>query len=117
MTMLFHRVCGCAFALFLGTFTAWAGANDYRFELVSTDDWPGAIPLTPAIPVAIASISQATTTLSVTTAAPHGLKIGEKVSIAGVSDSRLNYSCLTIATTPTPTSLPQRPGRKARSLL
>jgi hypothetical protein len=35
--MLFHRVCGCAFALFLGTFTAWAGANDYRFELVSTD--------------------------------------------------------------------------------
>lgn len=36
MTMLFHRVCGCAFALFLGTFTAWAGANDYRFELVST---------------------------------------------------------------------------------
>ncbi len=42
MTMLFHRVCGCAFALFLGTFTAWAGANDYRFELVSTDHRVGA---------------------------------------------------------------------------
>jgi hypothetical protein len=40
--MLFHRVCGCAFALFLGTFTAWAGANDYRFELVSTDHRVGA---------------------------------------------------------------------------
>lgn len=42
MTILFHRVCGCAFALFLGTFTAWAGANDYRFELVSTDHRVGA---------------------------------------------------------------------------
>lgn len=78
--------------------------QEFAFELVSTDDWPGAIPLTPAIPVAIASISQATTTLSVTTTAPHVLKIGEKVSIGGVSDSRLNYSCLTVATTPTPTS-------------
>jgi hypothetical protein len=78
--------------------------QEFAFELVSTDDWPGAIPLTPAIPVAIASISQATTTLTVTTTAPHGLKIGEKVSIGGVSDSRLNYSCLTVATTPTPTS-------------
>lgn len=78
--------------------------QEFAFELVSTDDWPGAVPLAPASPVTIASISQTTTTLSVTTAAPHGLKIGEKVSIAGVSDSRLNYSCLTIATTPTPTS-------------
>lgn len=79
--------------------------QEFAFELVSTDDWQGAVPLVPASPVTIASISQTTTTLSVTTAAPHGLKIGEKVSIAGVSDSRLNYSCLTIATTPTPTSL------------
>lgn len=78
--------------------------QEFAFELVSTDDWQGAVPLVPASPVTIASISQTTTTLSVTTAAPHGLKIGEKVSIAGVSDSRLNYSCLTIATTPTPTS-------------
>ena len=78
--------------------------QEFAFELVSTDDWQGVVPLVPASPVAVASISQATTTLSVTTAAPHGLKIGEKVSIAGVSDSRLNYSCLTIATTPTPTS-------------
>jgi len=78
--------------------------QEFAFELVSTDDWQGAVPLTPASPVAIASISQATTTLNVTTAAPHGLKIGEKVSITGVSDSRLNYSCLTVATTPTPTS-------------
>jgi hypothetical protein len=55
--------------------------QEFAFELVSTDDWQGAVPLTPASPVAIASISQATTTLNVTTAAPHGLKIGEKVSI------------------------------------
>lgn len=79
--------------------------QECAFELVSTDDWPGVVPLLPAAPVAIAAISQATTTLSVTTAVPHGLKIGEKISIAGVSDSRLNYACLTIASTPTPASL------------
>lgn len=78
--------------------------QEFAFELVSTDDWQGAVPLTPASPVGIASIFQATTTLSVTTASPHNLKIGEKVSISSVSDSRLNYSCLTVATTPTPTS-------------
>ena len=78
--------------------------QEFSLELVSTDDWPGVVPLVPAGPVGIASISQATTTLSVTTAAPHNLKIGEKVSISSVSDSRLNYSCLTVATTPTPTS-------------
>ncbi|ALK08966.1 hypothetical protein [Blastochloris viridis] len=78
--------------------------QEFSFELVSTDDWPGAVPLVPASPVAIAAISQATTTLSVTTGTPHGLKIGEKVSTYGVSDSRLNYAVVTIATTPTPTT-------------
>lgn len=37
MTTILRRICGCALALFLGTFTAWAGADDYRFEMVSTD--------------------------------------------------------------------------------
>lgn len=78
--------------------------QEFSLELVSTDDWPGAVPLAAAGPVTIASISQATTTLSVTTGVPHGLRIGERVSIFGVPDSRLNYSCATIATTPTPTS-------------
>jgi len=78
--------------------------QEFSLELVSTDDWPGVVPLVPASPVAIASISQATTTLSVTTAAPHGLRIGERVSVFGVPDGRLNYSCITVATTPTPTS-------------
>jgi hypothetical protein len=79
--------------------------QEFSFELVSTDDWPGVVPLAPASPVAIASIAQSGATLSVTTAAPHGLKIGEKFSVAGVTDSRLNYPTLTVATTPSPTSL------------
>lgn len=78
--------------------------QEFSFELVSTDDWTGAVPLTSASPVAITSISQASTTLTVSTATPHGIKIGEKVSIFGVSDSRLNYAVLTVATTPTATS-------------
>lgn len=36
MTTLFRRICGCALALFLGTVSAYAGADDYRFELIST---------------------------------------------------------------------------------
>lgn len=78
--------------------------QEFSFELVSTDDWPGAVPLVPAAPIVIASVSQVSTTLSVSTAASHALKIGEKVSIYGVSDSRLNYAVLTVATTPTATS-------------
>ena len=62
--------------------------QEFSLELVSTDDWPGVVPLVPAGPVAIASISQTTTTLSVTTAAPHGLRIGERVSAATNTASR-----------------------------
>lgn len=54
--------------------------------------------------VAIASISQSTTTLSATTATPHGLVPGKRIGIYGVNDSRFNYQALVIATTPTPTT-------------
>ncbi len=37
MTTIFRRLCGCALALYLSTISAYAGADDYRFELVSTD--------------------------------------------------------------------------------
>jgi hypothetical protein len=37
MTTISCRACGCALALFLGTVSARAGADDYRFVLVSTD--------------------------------------------------------------------------------
>jgi Cu(I)/Ag(I) efflux system membrane fusion protein len=37
MAFIFRRASGCALALFLSAFSAVAGADDYRFELVSTD--------------------------------------------------------------------------------
>ena len=62
----------------------------------------------PTIPlfsdIAIASIQQATTTLTVTTSQEHGLKVGNRIGIRDVADSRLNYPSLVIATTPTLTS-------------
>ena len=54
--------------------------------------------------IAIASIQQATTTLTVTTSQEHGLKVGNRIGIRDVADSRLNYPSLVIATTPTLTS-------------
>jgi hypothetical protein len=48
--------------------------------------------------VAIASISQTTTTLTVTTSAAHGLQAGARIGIIGItSDSRLNYPALVVA--------------------
>ena len=59
----------------------------------------------PTIPlfsdIAIASIQQATTTLTVTTSQEHGLKVGNRIGIRDVVDSRLNYPSLVIAATPT----------------
>lgn len=48
-------------------------------------------------PVAISSINQSTTTLTITTAVNHGLQIGQRFSVYGVPDSRLNYPSLVIA--------------------
>lgn len=55
--------------------------------------------------IAISSITQATTTLTITTAAPHGLLPGMRIGVRGCSDSRLNYPAVVIATTPTPTTM------------
>lgn len=53
--------------------------------------------------LAISAISQTTTTLTVTTSQPHGLKIGMRVGISGCVDSRFNYPSLVVASTPSPT--------------
>lgn len=37
MAFFFRRASGCALALLLNVSAAWAGADDYRFELISTD--------------------------------------------------------------------------------
>lgn len=37
MTNMFCRICGSVLALLIGASALWAGADDYRFEIVSTD--------------------------------------------------------------------------------
>jgi len=67
------------------------------FELVSTET-----PSTPIVAnygIAIASIQQATTTLTVVTTVPHGLVTGDRIGINGVvEDTRLNYPSVNVHT-------------------
>jgi hypothetical protein len=67
--------------------------QECSIELVSTDT-----PLPPVADIAISSISQSTTTLTVTTATAHGLSAGTRIGIYGVtSDSRFNYPAVVVA--------------------
>ena len=67
--------------------------QELSIEYVST-----ATPLALPSDIAISSITQATTTLTVTTSAAHGLVAGMRIGIRGItSDSRLNYPCLVVA--------------------
>jgi hypothetical protein len=67
--------------------------QELSIEYVSTET---PIPLPSNI--AISSIVQATTTLTVTTSTAHGLVAGARIGILGItSDSRLNYPCLVVA--------------------
>jgi hypothetical protein len=73
--------------------------QELSIEYVSTET---PIPLPSNI--AISSIQQATTTLTVTTATAHGLVAGMRIGILGItSDSRLNYPCLVVANITSPT--------------
>lgn len=72
--------------------------QEFSLEVVDTD-----APLPDVPDIAISSISQATTTLTVNTATPHGLVVGKAIGIRGVSDSRLNFPQLVVATTPSTT--------------
>lgn len=73
--------------------------QEFAYELVDT-----AASLAAPADLAISSISQATTTLSVTTVLPHNLQVGARIGIVGCVDSRMNYPALVVATTPTPTT-------------
>lgn len=73
--------------------------QELSMELVSTET-----ALTPVADLAIASISQTTTTLTVTTSTAHGLLPGVRIGIRAItSDSRLNYPSLAVLTTISPT--------------
>ena len=54
--------------------------------------------------IQISSISQSTTTLTVTTSVSHNLKVGMRIGIRDCVDSRMNYLALVIATTPSDTT-------------
>ncbi len=71
--------------------------QEFSVELVSTE---AALPVPD---LTISTITQATTTLTVNTTAPHGLVPGKRIGVFGVSDSRLNYPALVVATIPNPT--------------
>ena len=68
--------------------------QELSVEIVSSDTQN-----TPPANLAISSIQQATTTLTVTTSTAHGLVPGSRIGIFGVtSDSRANYPALVVAT-------------------
>lgn len=68
--------------------------QELSVEVVSTET-PS--PSTPD--VAIATISQSSTTLTVVTDGPHNLKPGMRVGVYGCADSRMNYPSLVVAAT------------------
>ena len=72
--------------------------QEFSVEIVDT----GALIPAPA-DVVIDTIQQVTTTLTVTTATPHGLSVGRSIGIRNVADSRLNYPALVVATVTSPT--------------
>ena len=76
--------------------------NECSIELISASDTPYS-----SIPdIAISSISQTTTVLTITTASAHGLSAGSRISIYGVTgDSRLNFPSLVVATVISPTTI------------
>lgn len=55
-------------------------------------------------PVAIASLSNATTTATVTTAHPHQFRVGELVTVRGATDANFNVTNVAIATVPSATT-------------
>lgn len=65
-----------------------------EFSVEVVDD---GTPISAVADIAVSAISQSTTTLTVTTAAPHGLSIGQCIGIYGCVDSRFNYASLVVA--------------------
>lgn len=74
--------------------------QEFSIEVVSTEPRPAA----PA-DIAIASISQATTVLTINTVNPHQLSVGACIGVRDVSNPTANYPQLVVATTPSPTQI------------
>jgi hypothetical protein len=74
--------------------------QEFAIEAVDTSE-----PLADVPDIAIASIAQTTTTLTIDTVSPHGLSVGKSIGIYGCSDLRANYPALVVASIPTPTQI------------
>ena len=72
--------------------------QEFSLEMIDT----GA-PLPDVSDIEISNISQATTTLTVETAVPHGLSVGKSIGIRDCSNLLANYPALVVATVPSPT--------------
>lgn len=72
--------------------------QEFSMEMVDTGT-----PLPDVADIAITTISQATTTLTVETAVPHGLSVGKSIGIRDCSNLLANYPALVVATVPSPT--------------
>lgn len=72
-------------------------AQDTHIEFVDTDTPDSAVE-----DITISAIQQATTVLTVTTSAPHGLVPWKSIGIKGCPDSRLNYPSIVVASIPAP---------------
>lgn len=72
--------------------------QDFSIEVVDTGT-----PLADVADLAISSITQSTTTLTVDTVLTHGLSVGKSIGIFGCSNQLANYPSLTVASVPSPT--------------
>ena len=72
--------------------------QEFSVEIVDTQ-----APLDDIPDLAIASIAQAATLLTVETVSPHGLSVGKSIGISDCSNLLVNYPALVVASVPSPT--------------
>jgi hypothetical protein len=72
--------------------------QEFAVEIVDTGT-----PLPDVADIAISSITQTTTTITVNTVAAHNLVVGKSIGIRDCVDARANYPSLVVASTPSPT--------------
>lgn len=74
--------------------------QEFSLEMVDT----GA-PLPDVPDIAISSITQAATTLTIDTVTPHGLSVGKSIGVRDCSNLLANYQALVVASVPSPTQI------------
>jgi hypothetical protein len=74
--------------------------QEFALEVVDTGN-----PLPDVNDLAISSISQTTTFLTIETTSPHGLSVGKSIGVRGCSNTVANYPSLVVANCNTPTQI------------